>query len=104
VVHTVSRTLSEAGDKLTEQDKKPVNDALEALREALKGEDKTLIEEKLKVVTDLSGGLTEKLHAAGGHAPGAAAGEAPQDHAAGKGDGVVDAEFEEVKGDGEDRK
>jgi len=102
VIHTVTRTLTDAGDKLTDDDKKPVNAAVEDLREALKGDDRTLIEEKLKVVTDLSGRISEKLQAAGHQAPpeGSGSDAGHQGNAAsGKGDGVVDAEFEEVKGD-----
>ena len=104
VIHTVGRTLADAGDKLSAEDKKPVNDALDALREAVKGDDRDLIEQRLKTVTDLSGRISEKLQAAGHAGPSTEAGGQQEAGTASKGNGVVDAEFEEVKGEGEDNK
>jgi molecular chaperone DnaK len=77
------------------------------LKEALKGNDKELIEAKTKDLTDASAKMSEKLYAQqGAQQPGADAGHQHQaggaEHASGQkpgGDNVVDAEYEEVKDD-----
>jgi molecular chaperone DnaK len=104
MVHSVSKSLKEAGDKVSADEKKTIEAAIESLKEALKSTDKDLIEKKTKDLTDASGKMAERMYAQ----PGADAGGAPQDGGAQaesdkpKSDNVVDAEFEEVKG--EDKK
>lgn len=95
MVHAVNKSLSEAGDKVTAEERKPVDEAIEALKEALKSDDKQLIEDKLKALTDASGAIAQKLYANadGGEGQAEQGGEQP------KQDDVVDAEFEEVDED-----
>ncbi|MDG4867230.1 molecular chaperone DnaK [Guyparkeria sp. 1SP6A2] len=95
MIHTVEKTLSEAGEALTDEDKKPVEDAIAELREAMKGDDKAEIDAKIEALSQASAAVMQKAQAAqGGEAGGEAGGEqAKQD------DDVVDAEFEEVKDD-----
>jgi len=92
MIHAVNKSLTEAGDKVTEEERKPVDEAIEALKEALKSDDKQIIEDKLKVLTDASGAIAQKLYANAETPEGGAeqTGEQPA------GDDVVDAEFEEV--------
>jgi len=101
MIHTVSKTLAEAKDKLSEQDIKPISDALDALREAVKGDDKNLIEAKLQAVTEMATLLTQKLQASSQDTSSNTAndGNSAQQGATDKQEGVVDAEFEEVKGE-----
>lgn len=94
LIHTVEKTIKDSGDALTDADKQPANEAIAALREAMKGDDKASIEAKITALTEVSATLMQK--AASGSAD--AAGNA-QSGAAGKDDDVVDAEFEEVKDD-----
>lgn len=94
MIHAVTKSLKEAGDKVTEDERKPVDAAIEALKEAMKTEDKAMIEAKLEDLTNASGAIAQKLYAAADQ--GAGAEQAQQ--AAGE-EGVVDAEFEEVKED-----
>jgi molecular chaperone DnaK len=95
-VHAVTKSLKAAGDKVTEAERKPVDEALEALKEALKSEDKALIEAKLEDLTNASGAIAQKLYAA---ADQGAEQAQPEQAAASGDDSVVDAEFEEVKDD-----
>jgi molecular chaperone DnaK len=101
MVHAVTKSLAEAGDKVSADERKNIESAIEALKEALKGNDKDLIEAKTKELTDASGKMAERLYAAQQQAgAGAAEGQADQAQQTGeKKDNVVDAEFEEVKDD-----
>lgn len=104
MIHSVTKSLKEAGDKVSDDERKSIEQAVEALKEAVKGNDKDLIEAKTKDVTDASAKMAEKLYAAGqqtGEQPGAQTQQqsSGEQGSADKGDSVVDAEFEEVKDD-----
>lgn len=51
LIYTAEKTLSDAGDKLTDEDKKPINEAVSALKEKKDSED---IEEVKKLTEDLN--------------------------------------------------
>ncbi|MDF1779842.1 MAG: molecular chaperone DnaK [Alcanivoracaceae bacterium] len=94
LVHASKKTLEEAGDKATEEDKTNITAAAAALEEALKGSDADDIEAKTKVLADASAELAQRMYADAAQQEQPAEGEpAPA------GDDVVDAEFEEVKDD-----
>ena len=98
LIHATKKTLEEAGDKATDEEKDAINNAITALEEALKSDDKDAIEAKTKDLTDASTNLAQKLYAeqaAAGEA-GAEAGATDAGAEAGA-DEAVDAEFEEVK-------
>jgi molecular chaperone DnaK len=99
MVHAVTKSMKEAGDKVSADERATIEKAIEALKEALKGNDKDLIEAKTKDLTDASGKMAEHLYANQQGAPGQAEPQAPQEEGAAekKSDTVVDAEFEEVK-------
>jgi molecular chaperone DnaK len=96
LIHTVEKTLKEAGEALSEEDKQPATDAIAALREAMKGDDHASIEAKVEALSQVSAALMQKTSA--GAQPQGEPGGAASD-AASKHDDVVDAEFEEVKDD-----
>ena len=99
MVHATRKTLEEAGDKATEEEKNAVETAIKELEDALKGDDKEAIEAKTQALVQASGPLAQKMaDDAGAQAqPGA---DAQADAGEGsKDDDVVDAEFEEVKDD-----
>ena len=103
MLHATKKTLEEAGDKATAEEKEKIESAISALEEALKGDDIEDIKAKTNALTEASGELAQKLYAeqaqqAGPGAAGAAGGEQPKQDSA-KADDVVDAEFEEVKDD-----
>jgi len=89
LVHATEKSLAEYGDKVDEAEKTKVTALVEALKEAVQGEDKDLIDKKSQELMEASGTLAQA--AAGGDAEATSdAGDAAED------DDVVDAEFEEV--------
>ena len=98
LMHATRKTLEEAGDKATEEEKSAIDAAIAEAEEALKGDDREAIEAATTKLTEASGSLAQKLYAeqaAAGHADAGAA-DAEQTESA---DDAVDAEFEEVKDD-----
>ena len=96
LIHATKKTLEEAGDKATDDEKAAINAAITEAEEAVKGEDKEKMEAATKKLTDASGTLAQKLYAEQQDAAGKA-GAAEGAEAGNADDGVVDAEFEEVK-------
>ncbi|ERP90346.1 MAG: molecular chaperone DnaK [Alcanivoracaceae bacterium] len=97
LVHATRKTLDEAGDKATDEEKESITKACDELEEAAKGSDKDDIEAKIKALSEVSAPLAQKLYAEQAQqAEGAADADAGQQKA---GDDVVDAEFEEVDDD-----
>ena len=108
LVHSVKKSLTEYGDQIDAEEKGRIDDAVKALEEALKGEDKEEIEAKSTALGTVSQKLGELMYAkmqaeqgAAGAAGASAAGAAPGGGAAGDAkradDDVVDADFKEVK-------
>jgi len=95
MIHATKKTLEEAGDKATEEEKTAINAAITDLEDALKGDNKEEIEAKTTALTEASSSLAQKLYAEQAAQGQAAQGGAEQ--ASSKDDDVVDAEFEEVK-------
>ncbi|MCK0105087.1 molecular chaperone DnaK [Marinobacter sp. S0848L] len=94
MVHAVRKTLSEAGDKVSDSEKESIEAAIKDLEEALTGSDKDDIEAKTQKLTEVSSELAQKMYA--DQAEQAAGQEGEEAQAA---DDAVDAEFEEVKDD-----
>lgn len=104
LIHAVSKSLSEAGDKVSADERKSIETAVDSLKEAIKGNDKELIEAKTKDLTNASSKMAERLYANAGQQPGQGQPGQAESHAQGdagqkKDETVVDAEFEEVKDD-----
>jgi molecular chaperone DnaK len=112
MVHTAEKTLKESGDKIPPADKASVEDAVNALKDALKSDDASAIKSKTEALQEASMKLGEHLYRADQEA--AAASSAPEESAA-KPDGaggpeqkpaepeIVDAEFTEVDEKGNKR-
>ncbi|NVM91205.1 molecular chaperone DnaK [Variovorax sp. SG517] len=101
MVHSVKKSLGEHGASLEAAEKEAIETAIKDLEEALKGEDKTAIEEKTNALMTASQKLGEKMYAesqaaAGASAAAGAAGAEAASHAQAD-DNVVDAEVKEVK-------
>lgn len=96
LIHATRKTLQEAGDKATEDEKSKIQAALTEAEEAVKGNDKQKIDAATQKLTEASQSLAQKLYAE--QTAGAQSGDSSEAKAE---EGVVDAEFEEVK---EDRK
>ena len=99
LIHATRKTLEEAGDKATDEEKEVINGAISELEEALKSGDKDDIEAKTKDLTDASTNLAQKLYAeqAAAGAEAGATNTGGADAGAEAGEDAVDAEFEEVK-------
>ncbi|MCH2355454.1 MAG: molecular chaperone DnaK [Pseudomonadales bacterium] len=94
LVHATKKTLEEAGDKVTDEEKDAINTAVTAVEEAIKGDDLADIEARIKTLSEASSGLAQKMQAEQQEQASAAGGAAD---AGGSGnDDAVDAEFEEV--------
>jgi molecular chaperone DnaK len=110
LVYQVERTLKEHGEKIAAADRTKIEDAAKEVREALKGEDAARIEKASEALTQASYAIAQMLYqqtgptAGPGADPGASAAGGPAGgpkggtHSGkGKGDDVIDAEYE-VKG------
>ncbi|PYF81115.1 MULTISPECIES: molecular chaperone DnaK [Marinomonas] len=95
MIHATRKTLTDAGDKATAEEKEAIETAITELEEALTSNDKEKIEEKTNALTQASGSLAQKMYA-DAEAAEQPAGEGEQ---AKSQDDAVDAEFEEVKDD-----
>jgi len=96
LIHATEKTVKEAGDKATAEEKSAIEAALTEARDALKADDLAQIEAATTKLTEASGSLAQKLYAeqqaAGAQGAQPAGGSQKADD-----DGAVDAEFEEVK-------
>ena len=103
MIHATKKTLEEAGDKATDEEKDAINSAITELEEAVKGDDMADIEAKTKALTDASGSLAQKMYAEA-QADAAADGAADEGaNASPENDEAVDAEFEEVQEEKEEK-
>ena len=98
MISAAKKTLEEAGEHATDDERSSIEAAISEAEEALKSDDKDTIEAATTQLTEATSGVAQKMYAAQAEA-GEEAGEqaAPEDDAV-DGD-VVDAEFEEVRED-----
>ncbi|WP_277312927.1 molecular chaperone DnaK [Pseudomonas viridiflava] len=94
LVHSTRKMISDAGDKVTAEEKTAVEAAVVALEAAVKGDDKAAIEAKVEELSKVSAPIAQKMYAEQAENPESAA--KPADEPS-KADDAVDAEFEEVK-------
>ena len=92
LVHATRKTIAEAGDKLTEEEKTAVESATVKLEEAIKQDSLEAIEEASTELNNLLTPLTEKLYPQGGAEEAAESSSGATDD-----ENTVDAEYEEVK-------
>jgi molecular chaperone DnaK len=97
MVHAARKTLEEAGEHATDEERAAIESAIAAAEEAVKGDDASAMEAATTTLTEATGGVAQKMYAAQ-QADEAAAGDDVSDDIADD-DDVVDAEFEEVKED-----
>jgi molecular chaperone DnaK len=90
LAHAAKKTLEEAGDKASDEEKSAIEAAVAKVEEAVQGDDKEAIDAAAKELSEASATLAQKLYAEQQAEAGPAeAGEQPADDA-------MDAEFEEV--------
>ena len=93
LVHATRKSISEAGENLTDDEKGSVETATEKLEEAIKQDSIDAIEEATKNLNEVLTPLTQKLY------PQAEEGSAENTEENPSDENTVDAEFEEVKED-----
>jgi molecular chaperone DnaK len=102
LVHTTEKALSEHGSKVSEDERRGIENALADLKESLKGEDVAALQAKTNALAQASMKLGEAMYkqqaeaGQGGDATGEAQAEKKED--------VVDAEFTEVDDDKKNKK
>jgi molecular chaperone DnaK len=94
IVHATRSSLKEMGEKLSDDERKEIESAIEGVEQAMKGDDKAAIEQAVDKLSSAGQVIYQKAteQAAQQEAPGEAAAKAADDD-------VVDAEFEEVDED-----
>jgi len=107
MIFQTEKQLSEFGDKLSDDKKKPIEEALEELKKAFEGKDLAVIEPALEKINEAWKVASEEMYKAqaeaqgGAAGAGAAGGDATGGDTAGngasEGDNVEDVDFEEVK-------
>ncbi len=95
MVYQCEKLLSEEGDKFSEEEKAALNEKVDALKEALKGEDMNLIKSRQEELTAKFYEVSEKLYKAAQEAAQAQGGA----DAGPAGDGYTDANYTEYTDD-----
>lgn len=102
LIHSSEKSMKDLEGELSADEKSSIESAIAELKEAMKGNDKAQIEEKLKVLTNVSGKMAERVYAK----KTAETQSQQQPHETQSSEqpkqadeGVVDAEFEEVQDD-----
>jgi len=98
LIHSTEKTLADMGDKVSEEDKKAVEAAIEALKKASEGEDAEEIKAKTTELAQAAMKIGEAAYKAEQAETSAGGGEQAASEEAG-GEDVVDADFEEVDDD-----
>jgi molecular chaperone DnaK len=78
MVHAVTKSMKEAGDKISAEERRSIESAVEELKQAIKTEDKDIIEIKTQALTDASSKMAERLYSQGQGGEGQQAGGAHQ--------------------------
>ena len=97
LVYQAEKTLEEVGDKVSEDDKAPVREAVEKLKKSLEANDTEAMKADSEALEKAFYAISEKLYAQQGGAQGA--GFDPSAQQQGADDTVYDADFEDKTGD-----
>ena len=100
LVHATEKSLNELGEKVEADERAKIEAALSELKGAIEGDNKDILETKMKALGEASAGMAEKLYAEQAQSESDAS---DADTSEAEDENVVDAEFEEVKED-EDKK
>ena len=98
LIHSTEKNLKEHGAKVSDSDKKTIEDSSSALKEAIKGTDIDDIKKKTETLVQASMKLGEAIYKSQEKKPDSSK-DGDKNNEAKKDDNVVDADFEEVKED-----
>ncbi|MEH6583957.1 MAG: molecular chaperone DnaK [Halioglobus sp.] len=99
LVNASKKTLEEAGEHATDDEKAAIEAAVAEAEEALKGDDKEAIDAAATKLTEATSPVAQKMYAAQAESAEAAQGAEAQQGGEAPVEDAVDAEFEEVKDD-----
>jgi molecular chaperone DnaK len=103
LIYGTEKNLTEHGDKIGEDDKTKITEAIAALRKAMEGTDAEAIESATQTLTTSSHKLAEEMYKKASASASAGPGDGASSDGGGsqqpKDEKVVDAEFEEVDKD-----
>jgi len=95
IIHSAEKGIVDAGDKITDEERGPVEEAIKELKEVIDGEDLSVLQEKTATLSQAAMKIGEKLYqeeqAASEAANGTEENKGPEDA------DIVDADYEEVK-------
>ncbi|MGH8576993.1 MAG: Hsp70 family protein, partial [Gammaproteobacteria bacterium] len=99
LIHATQKSLKDLGDKVTAEEKRDIEAAIEDLKGVLNDDDKSAIESKSERLAEVAGRLAERAYKEAGAEAQAETPPPPPGGGNGKAgdDNVVDADFEEVK-------
>jgi len=102
LIHSTDKNLKEHGSKVSDAEKKAIEDATSSLKEALKSEDIEDIKKKTETLVQASMKLGEAIYKSQQNAKPDSSKDDGKDNKDKKDDNVVDADFEEVKEENKD--
>jgi molecular chaperone DnaK len=95
IIHSAEKGIVDAGDKITDEERGPVEEAIKELKEVTDGEDLSVLQEKTATLSQAAMKIGEKLYqeeqAASEASNGTEENKSPEDA------DIVDADYEEVK-------
>ena len=103
LIHSTEKNLKEHGSKISDEEKKAIEDGSNALKEALKGEDIEDIKKKTEALVQSSMKLGEAIYKSQQSTKPDPNKDDGKDEKEKKDDNVVDADFEEVKDDNKEK-
>ena len=104
LIHSTDKNLKEHGSKISDADKKAIEDSSAALKESLKSDNTEEIKKKTEALVQASMKLGEAIYKSQQNAkPDSNKDDGKDDDKGKKDDNVVDADFEEVKDENKEK-
>ncbi len=103
LIHSTDKNLKEHGSKISDEEKKAIEDNSSALKEALKGENIEDIKKKTEALVQSSMKLGEAIYKSQQNKKPDSNKDDGNDNKEKKDDNVVDADFEEVKDENKEK-
>ena len=103
LIHSTEKNLKEHGSKVSDAEKKAIEDGSVSLKEALKGEDIEDIKKKTEALVQASMKLGEAIYKSQQNTKPESGKDDGKDEKGKKDDNVVDADFEEVKDENKEK-
>jgi len=103
LIHSTEKNIKEHGSKISDAEKKAIEDGSNALKESLKSEDIEDIKKKIEVLVQASMKLGEAIYKSQQSSKPDSNNDDGKDEKGKKDDNVVDADFEEVKDENKEK-